>query len=107
MVSSQPEHAYGWIVGEPDSEFSNIAGVAYGPDGRIAVADRLLAMITVFAADVRVIAAMGREGNCPGEFRRLAGIVADREGRLVAFDGEHQRLSQWTFDGSKVGDIRG
>ncbi|MCY3700428.1 MAG: hypothetical protein OXH46_12495 [Gemmatimonadetes bacterium] len=99
-VDAQPERAYGWLEGEPDSEFSAVVGVVRGPNERIAVADRTLATITVLAADGSVIVTMGRTGDGPGEFRRLAGIVAGGEGRVVAFDGEHQRLSEWTFDGS-------
>ena len=103
-MSSVPESAYGWMGGEPNSEFSRIVGLAHGPDGSFAVADRQLAMITVVAPDGTVIAAMGRQGDGPGEFRSLAGIVADEEGRLVVFDDAHQRLSEWTFDGTLVED---
>ena len=105
-VTSQPERAYGWLAGAPDSEFSYVVGVVHGPDGSIAVADQTLGTITVLAGDGRVVATLGREGDGPGEFRRLAGIVPDGEGRLVAFDGEHQRLSEWTLDGSLVEDTR-
>ncbi len=105
-VSPQPERAYGWIEGEPNSEFYGIVGLAHGPDGNFAVADRQLAMITVFSPDGTVIAAMGRQGDGPGEFRSLTGIVADEEGRFVVFDDAHQRLSEWTFDGTLVGDTR-
>ena len=81
-------------------------GVIHGPDGSIAVADRLLARITVLSAGGTVLAAMGREGDGPGEFRSLSGIVVDGEGRLFTFDDMHQRLSEWTFDGTLVGDTR-
>ncbi|WP_419941222.1 6-bladed beta-propeller [Candidatus Palauibacter sp.] len=105
-VSPEPERVHGWLEGEPDSDFSDIVGVAHGPDGSIAVADRLLAQITVLSADGTVLVAMGREGDGPGEFRSLSGLVVDREGRLVVFDDSHQRLSEWTFDGTLVGDTR-
>ena len=78
----------------------------HGPDGSIAVADQILGTITVLAGDGGSSATLGREGDGPGEFLRLAGIVADGEGRLVAFDGERQRLSEWTLDGSLVEDTR-
>ncbi|WP_419164128.1 6-bladed beta-propeller [Candidatus Palauibacter sp.] len=94
------------MEGEPDSDFSDIVGVIHGPDGSIAVADRLLARITVLSAGGTVLAAMGREGDGPGEFRSLSGIVVDGEGRLFTFDDMHQRLSEWTFDGTLVGDTR-
>ncbi|MYC89444.1 MAG: hypothetical protein F4X22_14590 [Gemmatimonadales bacterium] len=106
IVSAEPERAYGWLEGEPDSEFSDVVGVVWGPNESIAVADRTLATIAVLAVDGRVMATMGRAGDGPGEFRRLAGIVASGEGRVVAFDREHQRLSEWTFDGSLLEDTR-
>lgn len=106
IVNLRPESAYGWLEGEPDSEFSAVVGVVHGPNERIAVADRALATITVLAADGSVVVTMGRGGDGPGEFRRLAGIVAGGEDRIVAFDGEHQRMSEWTFDGSLLEDTR-
>ncbi|MCY3599624.1 MAG: hypothetical protein OXN85_06610 [Gemmatimonadetes bacterium] len=105
-MNSQPERAYGWLEGEPDSEFSAVVGVVWGPNESIAVADRTLAMIAVLAVDGRVTATMGRAGDGPGEFGRLAGIAASGMGRIVAFDREHQRLSEWTFDGSLSEDTR-
>ncbi|WP_420634354.1 6-bladed beta-propeller [Candidatus Palauibacter sp.] len=105
-VSPEAERVHGWMEGEPDSDFSDIVSVIHGPDGSIAVADRLLARITVLSADGTVLAAMGREGDGPGEFRSLSGIVVDGEGRLFTFDDMHQRLSEWTFDGTLVGDTR-
>ena len=106
IVHSQPERAYGWLEGEPDSEFSDVVGVVHEPNGSIAVADRTLATIAVLAVDGRVVTTMGRSGDGPGEFRRLAGIGAGGEGGIVAFDREHQRLSEWTFDGSLLDDTR-
>lgn len=106
IVSSEPERTYGWPEDAPDSEFSAVVGVVHGPDGSIAVADGTLATITVLAADGTVMATMGRAGDGPGEFRSLAGIAAGGEGRIVAFDDELQRLSEWTFDGSLSDDTR-
>ena len=105
-VSARPERVYGWLEAEPDSEFSYVVGVVHGPDGRIAVADRTLSTISVLASDGKVVATMGREGDGPGEFRRLTGIAANGEGRLVAFDDDLQRLTEWTFAGSLVGTTR-
>ena len=105
-VSSEPASAYGWIDGEPDTDFSDVAGVVYGAEGSIAVADRILATITVLSADGRVIATMGRQGEGPGEFSGLATLVAAGEGRLAAFDSDLQRLSEWTSDGELVRDTR-
>ncbi len=105
-VGAEPARAYGWIDGEPDTDFSDIAGVVVGADGSLAVADGTLAAITVFSGDGRVVATMGRQGEGPGEFSRLASLVSAGDGRLVAFDGELQRLSEWTFDGALVRDTR-
>ena len=105
-VSAEPVSAYGWIDGEPDTDFSDVAGLVYGADGSIAVADRTLATITVLSAEGRVIATMGRPGEGPGEFSNLATLVSAGEGRIVAFDGDLQRLSEWTLDGALVRDTR-
>ena len=105
-VGAQPERTYGWREGEPNSEFSSVVGVVNGSEGVVAVADRVLATISVLGPDGSVVTTMGGAGDGPGEFRRLAGIVADGDDRLVTFDGDLQRLSVWTLEGSLVEDRR-
>ena len=105
-VMPEPERVYGWMEGVADSEFTDIIGIAYGSDGRIAVADRQLASITVFSPDGTVVATMGGRGDGPGEFRNITTLVADGADQIVAFDRVHQRTSTWTFDGKLVGSGR-
>ena len=86
----RPQATYGWVDGEAKTEFVDIVGVARGKDGMIAVADRRLGLVGIFAADGGFVAAMGRPGQGPGEFGMLSTLVGDPErGRLFTFDRTH------------------
>ena len=103
-VGTEPLRVYGSIGEDPDAEFGNVSDVARGPDGAIAVADGVTHNLSFFSAQGSRLTRVGREGEGPGEFSRIAGLVTDPEGRLFVFDEGHQRLSEWTFDGEFVAD---
>ena len=105
-VGSEPLAIYGSAGEDPDNEFGYVADVVRGPEGTIAAADGLDYSLSFFSADGELRAKVGREGEGPGEFSGIAGLVSAPEGRLFAFDEGLQRLSEWTFDGDYVGDTR-
>ena len=105
-VGSEPLAIYGSAGDDPDNEFGYVADVVRGPDGTIAAADGLYYSLSFFSADGELRAKAGREGEGPGEFSEIAGLVSAPEGRLFVFDKGLQRLSEWTFDGDYVGDTR-
>lgn len=105
-VGAVPLVIYGSVGGDPDNEFGYVDDVVRGPDGTIAVADGLYYSLSFFSADGQLRARAGREGEGPGEFGEMAGLVSAPGGRLFVFDEGLQRLSEWTFDGDYVGDTR-
>jgi len=105
-VGAEPLTVYGSAEGVADGGFVHVAGVARGPAGMIAVADGQLLSISLFGADGNLVATMGRRGEGPGEFSSIGSLVSDPEGRLFAFDDGHQRMSEWTFEGDFVRDVR-
>lgn len=105
-VGAEPLVTYGSAGDDPDNEFGYVADVVRGPDGTIAAADGLYPWLSFFSVDGELRARAGREGEGPGEFTEIAGLVSTPEGRLFAFDEGLQRLSEWTFEGEYVGDTR-
>ena len=105
-VGPEPMAIYGSVEGVADGGFVQVAGVALGPSGMIAVADGQFLSISLFAADGNLVATIGRQGDGPGEFSSIGSLVSDPEGRLFAFDNGHQRMSEWTFEGDFVRDTR-
>lgn len=105
-VGAEPLAIYGSAGDDPDTGFGYVADVARGPDGTIAAADGLYYSLSFFSAGGELRAKAGREGEGPGEFSEIAGLVSTPGGRLFVFDEGLQRLSEWTFDGDYVGDTR-
>lgn len=103
-VGAEPITIYGSAGDDPDTGFGYIADVVRGPNGTIAAADGLYHSLSFFSADGELRAKAGREGEGPGEFSEVAGLVSTPDGRLFVFDEGLQRLSEWTFDGDYVGE---
>lgn len=76
-VGTEPLRVYGSIGEDPDAEFGNVSDVARGPDGAIAVADGVTHNLSFFSAQGSRLTRVGREGEGPGEFSRIAGLVTD------------------------------
>ncbi|MFB6098945.1 MAG: 6-bladed beta-propeller, partial [Salinibacter sp.] len=73
--------------------FGEIADVAVRGDGRIYVADEGAAQVKVLAPDGTFQDTIGREGEGPGEFRRISEVVIPRSDSLYALDGYRGRVS--------------
>ncbi|MBT8405716.1 MAG: hypothetical protein KJP18_17800 [Gemmatimonadetes bacterium] len=98
----------GWsIAPEPDAEFGDatdpagalhrVAALAPLPDGGVAVANGGSNEVIVFDPEGAVRDRLGREGDGPGEFRWLNGVLA-RGDSIVGVDGSRLRFS--VFDPS-------
>lgn len=85
--------------------------VRVGANGQIAFADWTSFRIVIYHADGRRLAAVGREGNGPGEFSSVAfrggrrasfagGLVGDT---LWAYESGPRRLSRFTTSGRVIG----
>ena len=96
------------VAGEGERTFRCPSDVAVARDGTVFVADGHNHghggnnRIVKFAPDGRFVAAWGREGSGPGEFRGLHALALDSRGRLFAGDRANQRIQVMTQDGDHV-----
>jgi hypothetical protein len=69
-------------VDDPEAGFSRVAGVDVDGDGQIYVFEAADMQIRVYGPDGRLLRRIGRRGEGPGEFQRVArfGVVAIRSG---------------------------
>jgi hypothetical protein len=99
-----------WTVSaDPVAEFGNsheaigalhrVAAITPLPDGGVAVANGGTNEVVVFDADGTVRRRLGREGEGPGEFRWLNGVLT-RADSIVAVDGSRLRFSVFAPDGA-------
>ena len=105
-IGAQPMVVIGSLEGDAGGEFAAIVDVVRGPDGTLAVVDDMLSAISFHAPEGALVAVTGRRGEGPGEFQRITSAVADPQGRLFVFDWGHQRITEFSFDGTRVGDTR-
>ena len=105
-IGAQPMVVVGSLEGDAGGEFAAIVDVVRGPDGTLAVVDDMLSAISFHAPEGALVAVTGRRGEGPGEFQRITSAVADLQGRLFVFDWGHQRITEFSFDGTRVGDTR-
>ena len=85
--------------GRPEEEFVRIVMAVRTPSGTIAVVDQAAPEIRLFTPDGRFLRRLGRNGEGPGEFRRIGALftVADT---LVAFDPTVRRLTWYSVAGN-------
>ena len=101
VVSERPIGVY---RGVQDAAFGTIVDVAFGANGRVAIADQDLGTVSVFSEEGKFLTSFGRRGEGPGEFELIAGLVSGPGGHLFVLDELRQRISEWTTDGLLVGD---
>lgn len=73
--------------------FGDIGDLAVTSDGRIIVADTDAQHVKVLRPDGTLIAALGREGQGPGEFQSASGVDVSRGDSLYVTDSRANRLS--------------
>ncbi|MDP2959093.1 MAG: hypothetical protein Q8N53_21910 [Longimicrobiales bacterium] len=84
----------------PMHEFYRVEDATFGADGGIVVADRGSAQVRFYDADGRFTAALGTDGDGPGEFRRLTGVARYAGDSVVAFDPSARRGTVISVSGS-------
>lgn len=88
--------------GVPEQELYRVSGAIVLHDGSIAVANRGSAEVRVFDRDGRHLRSFGREGEGPGEFKRLSWLARTGGDTLVAFDTDLRRATWFTVGGELV-----
>lgn len=81
-------------------EFYRVEDAAFIAGGGIAVANRGSAEVRLYDSAGRFIAALGTEGDGPGEFRRLTNVERYAGDSLVAFDPPARRATIMTASGA-------
>lgn len=97
------------VGGVPDTvkEFCGASDVAFGPHGRVFVADGYCnARVIEFDARGKKVREWGRPGSGPGEFKVLHSIAVGPDGFLYVADRENGRLQWFDLDGKFLGQWR-
>lgn len=105
-VSPEPLLELGAVEGDPDHVFGSVRSARLLPDGRVVVADRDGRSIRVFGRDGDLAAAMGDEGDGPGEFRALAAMWVVPPDTIQALDPARPGVTTFLADGTLVGTTR-
>lgn len=104
VVSGEPTVSIGAVDGAPEYLFRNAGHAVRLAGGGFAVADFAGADVRVFDAEGRFVRTLGREGEGPGEFRRIWDLTVLPGDTVVAYDFSRQRMITYTADGDVVRD---
>lgn len=83
--------------------FANVTAVRWLPSGRLVVADAGARRLLVYDSTGAFVRSLGRAGDGPGEFRRIATVTAMPGDSIAVFDATHRRVSVWH---PEVGPVR-
>jgi DNA-binding beta-propeller fold protein YncE len=86
----------------PHDSMGMPAGIAFGSDGRVYVADLGRHEILVLAPDGSVLGRIGRFGTGPGEFSSPCDVLVDARGWLYVCDSNNHRIQVLDADGNFV-----
>jgi hypothetical protein len=87
------------------NNFCGTTDVAFGPNGRIYIADGYAnARILEYAADGRKVREWGESGTGPGQFRLPHSIQVDEKGVVYVADRENGRVQRFDLDGKYLGE---
>jgi hypothetical protein len=94
-LGQAPTLSIGTLEGDTLYQFYGISGGVTLSDGRIAISDVGSHQLRIFAPDGRFLAAFGREGEGPGEFRNIRVMGTVGFDTLVILDGRQRRVSRF------------
>ncbi len=114
VASTAPQWAagHGWTVDSvprldlsrtgsgAEFEFFRVRNAVRLGDGSIAVANSGTSEVRLYSAAGKYLATFGRDGDGPGEFRRLTSVRVARGDSLLAFDYWQRRVTFFSRDGS-------
>lgn len=104
-LSEEPLVEIGMLDGPEEYQLFRVTGALRLLGGGIAVANSGTHEVRFYDVDGRFLAAAGREGEGPGEFRGIRGIEPYRGDSLVVLDSRLQRLTVLAADGSYGRDV--
>ncbi len=101
-LTDPPLLEVGAVAGAPAYQFHGIEGTVRLPDGRVVVADAGSSEIRFFDADGRHLASHGRQGEAPGEYRRISALGRGPGDSLWVYDFGLRRFTVLTAAGEAV-----
>ena len=104
-LEGQPSVLIGGGITDTTAIVGPIAGAMRLPDGRILVADEGATRLRWFADDGTILQSVGRQGEGPGEFRRLESLLHAGD-TIAVYDGRTGQVSLFSMDGAFARKIR-
>lgn len=97
------------VGGQPrPGKVSGTTDIAFGPNGRIFVADGYgNARIIEYASDGKKVREWGTPGTGPGQFRIPHSIIIDADNVIYVADRENGRIERFTLEGKLLGEWTG
>lgn len=92
-LSEQPALSIGELEGDPNYQLYQVADARRLSDGRIVVANAGSNELRFYDGRGRFLAAAGRKGGGPGEFKGLTDVWALADDSLLAYDFRNDRIS--------------
>lgn len=96
----------GMLEGTDEYVFGFITALAVGLDGSIFVYDAQVPVIRQYDPTGRYVRDVGREGQGPGEYRRVMGMHVMHDGRLATWDPGNTRLTMFDSAGAYLSSYR-
>jgi hypothetical protein len=93
-----PVDSIGIEMGDSSYVMGAIEGIAYGPDGNIAVLDCARACIRIYSPDGEYLRQIGRRGNGPGELQSIAFLGISEDGHIYITGDGAEILGIHSFD---------
>ncbi len=97
-----------WEVGADDDDevlFGVISSIDVDAEGNVYVLDSQLTEVTMFSADGEYIGLIGREGEGPGEFRRIGDVFVSGPGEIAVMQRMPGKIVCVNTDGTPGGTI--
>ena len=93
-----PVDSIGIEMGDSAYVMGAVEGLAYGPDGNIAVLDCARACIRIYSPEGEYLRQIGRRGNGPGELQSIAFLGISEDGHLCVTGDGGEILGVHQFD---------
>ena len=98
VVYLVPVDSIGIEMGETAYVMGAIEGLAYGPDGNIAILDCAMASVRVYSPEGEYLRQIGRRGNGPGELQSIAFLGISEDGFVYLTGDGAEVLGVHQFD---------
>ncbi len=88
-------------------QLSPPSGMAFGPDGRLVIADDFNHRVQIYDKDFNLVTAFGGKGKSDGELTYPRGLAVDPEGSIYVADSWNHRIQKFDSEGGHLKTIGG